>query len=33
MDKNRDGIWKIRVNSLSNLATGVRPGTANAGNF
>lgn len=33
MDKNRDGIWKIRINSLSNLATGVRPGTANAGNF
>ena len=33
MDRNRDGIWKIQTSSLGNLAAGVKPGTANAGNF
>ena len=33
MDRNRDGVWKIQNSSLSNLATGVKPGTANQGDF
>lgn len=33
MDINRDGVWKIQTSSLGNLAAGVKPGTANAGNF
>lgn len=33
LDRNNQGLWKIQIGSVGNLATGVKPGTADSGNF